>query len=94
MPGSPPTSTNEPGIIPPPNTLSNSEIFVLMRYSLSVEISFNVTTLADFNLCEIFFCCDVFLDDTETSSTKEFHSLQLGHFPNQRGDSVPQLLQI
>ena len=39
MPGSPPSSTSEPGTTPPPSTRSNSSMPVGSRALCSVEIS-------------------------------------------------------
>jgi len=41
MPGSPPTSTIDPGTTPPPNTRANSEIGSARRSSPWLEISFS-----------------------------------------------------
>ena len=91
IPGSPPTSTNEPGTIPPPSTLSSSANPVWTRLLSCILIS---DSLLGFNSSPaappFFFPAAFFSTD---SSTNVLHSPHPGHCPIHFEDSYPQLLQ-
>ena len=90
IPGSPPMSIIDPGTIPPPRTLSNSVICVLMRNSLSVGIELRVCISGA--VCLIGF--NFFEDEEVTvSSTRESHAPQEEHLPCHLGDRAPHWLQ-
>ena len=87
IPGSPPTSTNEPFTIPPPKTLSNSAISVENLSSSFVSIAFIFTGLDDEDLSIrktsfLEFFCSI-------SSTNVFHFVHSGHFPSHLLVSYP-----
>ena len=83
MPGSPPTRTREPFTIPPPSTLSSSEIPVVTRSSLSNDTSFILigkeAAMPGFRLLPPFFRAG--------ASEKAFQALQAGHWPSHLADS-------
>ena len=86
IPGSPPTSTREPGTMPPPRTLSSSAIPALKRSVSEVSISSKVTGFAPFPDIRR----EVLPEDFTTgSSTKLFHALHPGHCPIHLADSYP-----
>src|SRR5262245_48186591 len=85
IPGSPPTSTTEPGTIPPPRTLSNSgmpvEILVSERDSTSeICVPDTVAELLDLRPGPL---------SATSCSTKEFHVAHPGHWPVHRGEEWP-----
>ena len=90
IPGSPPTKISEPFTIPPPKTLSSSSKPVdVLNVSFPSTVFKAVGLLIFFfssfpNIPSLVFC--IF------SSTKLFHSLHAGHFPNHFAVSYPQLL--
>ena len=88
IPGSPPTSTREPFTIPPPITLSSSELPVLSLCSILSEIS---SSDSGFDKTPISLCWtwDSFCS---TSSTRVFHCPHSGHLPIHFGDSLPHSL--
>ena len=77
IPGSPPSNVTDPGIKPPPNTLSNSKLFVASLYSFDKEILF--IEIGFFGV-DIKFSDNVFqlllLWTSIISSSIVFHSLQ------------------
>src|SRR3989339_794787 len=81
MPGSPPSKTVPPRMIPPPNTLSNSDIPQEYRKSLPNSTSSNVTVCF---LLGVLTNCDFpdFACFLTTSSTKEFQEPQSGQRPS------------
>jgi hypothetical protein len=89
IPGEPPSSTNEPGTRPPPNTRSNSPIPVRIRCSAGASTSRSGIGLgADtepprLELPEFF-----------RASTSEFHSPQPGQRPVQVSDTWPHCWQM
>ena len=89
MPGSPPTSTREPGTIPPPKTRSSSCIRVVTRSSSFVSIEERQTGPP----AALLSCAFATLFFSTVSSTKVFHSRHPGHWPIHLGDSYPQLWQ-
>jgi hypothetical protein len=95
-PGSPPTSTIEPGTIPPPKTLFNSPTPVSVRFPLSTAR----TSLKERVLPATPFFCRVARSAKPTafllsraSSTNVLHSPQSGQRPSHLGSSWPQLEQ-
>src|SRR6186713_2191072 len=93
MPGSPPTSTSEPGTIPPPNTRFNSPSGV-NSLSSSLLVTSERFTIFSERLFSFFSSCQlIFLNGTSFctfSSTNVFHCPQLGHLPAHLADSYPQ----
>ena len=88
MPGSPPTSTTDPGTIPPPRTRSSSGIPQLIRGSADTSssvIGTGRTALLAFGPEE--------REGVEISSTNVFHPSQFGHLPSQRAEAWPQAWQ-
>src|SRR5581483_3151512 len=84
-PGSPPTSTTEPGTMPPPRTRSHSDIGVCSRATCSARTSSSrETRSADGRALprEAF--------GRSRASSREFQVPQLGHCPSQRGWRAPQ----
>src|SRR5437773_9227144 len=91
MPGSPPTSTTDPGTVPPPNTKSNSSrpVFHLARAPL-VRADKRTGGLAD--ACRA--CLTARPPERPTaSSTSVFHAPQASHRPAHFGCSAPQSVQ-
>src|SRR5881296_3170352 len=91
MPGSPPTSTTDPGTIPPPSTKSNSGRPVRQRCNAPPPTSDSRTGgLSDETVC--------FLSDRPTarprgSSTSVFHAPHASQRPPHFGCSAPQSVQ-
>jgi len=78
IPGSPEIKTNDPGTIPPPKTLSNSENPVDRRKLCSFLTSASLTMLSS-NFVPLTLCLSV---SAETSvSTRLFHEPHSGHLP-------------
>src|SRR5438046_8639674 len=91
MPGSPPTSTTDPGTMPPPNTKSNSSrpVFHLARAPL-VRADKRTGGLAD--ACRA--CLTARPPERPTaSSTSVFHAPQASQRPAHFGCSAPQSVQ-
>src|SRR5512132_1783248 len=100
MPGSPPTSTIDPGTMPPPRTKSNSLIPVLRRRPCELFTSRSRGVGATLPPSDIDFWPatrrpDAVAEDREVaiSSTSEFHSLHTSQRPAHFGWSAPQLVQ-
>lgn len=89
MPGSPPTSTIDPGTRPPPSTRFSSSEGICMRGSSVVSISETFCTrLAGVSPR----CFSAFTDDEVTvtrSSTIVFQAPHDGHRPSHFGESAP-----
>src|SRR3712207_708120 len=95
-PGSPPTSTIEPGTIPPPRTLFSSPTPASIRFPPSVAL----TSSSENVLPPALFFCRVARSAKPTtfllsraSSTNVLHSPQSGQRPSHFGSSWPQLEQ-
>ncbi len=81
-PGSPPTSTTPPGTAPPPSTRSSSWIRVGILGSASAwTLVIGVAPLEPFGALAFLVPPPTGLPLT-SSSTREFHSPQAGHFPD------------
>ncbi len=92
MPGEPPSSTSEPGTMPPPRTRSNSLMPVSIRGTGAVSTSASRRGLPAFAL-RARPPPDAAAGAPTASSTIVFHALQPGHLPCQRGVSWPQAEQ-
>src|SRR3990167_2531381 len=91
IPGSPEIKTKDPGTIPPPKTLSNSENPVDMRKLCSFLTSASLTMLSS-NLVFPTLCLS---DSAETSvSTSEFHDPHSGHLPRKLDEWYPHCWQM
>ena len=94
MPGSPPTSTTEPGTTPPPSTKSNSPRPVGQRVVSPDSTSRRRTGAAAAARCG---GAPSRRRSARTraagSSASVFHAPHAGHCPCQRGDSLPQSVQ-
>jgi hypothetical protein len=88
MPGSPPISTKLPATNPPPSILSTSPLPKHIRGSCSMLMLSTSSGLA--LPCGKNESSLLLLSLVTSSSTKVFHSLQAGHFPNHLGASYPQ----
>ena len=88
IPGSPPTSVREPGTMPPPNTLSNSAMCVLIRSSSCMSTAVRLVGKAPSRLRVLWLAPPLFTG--AFSSTMVFHSLHPGHCPIHLEDSYPQ----
>ena len=88
MPGSPPTSTREPGTMPPPSTTSSSEMPEGMRAKRSSRTSFRGTGRAKLPERSRFaaFCG---AGDSAISSTSVPNLPQPGHLPSHCGLCAP-----
>src|SRR5262245_51270039 len=95
MPGSPPSSTSEPGTTPPPRTRSNSPMPDERRSALVVS-----TSAYNFAAVDVLNCAYRLAGlpaeaepDSSTragrSSTNEFHAPHSTHFPIHFGDCAP-----
>src|SRR3954470_19367543 len=93
IPGSPPTRTTEPGTIPPPSTKSNSPSPVVhLRRSVpstSRRRTGRASAAARFTGAP----AEAERLGADGSSTSVFHSRQAGHWPCQRGVSLPHSRQ-
>src|SRR3990167_11360943 len=86
IPGSPEIKTKDPGTIPPPKTLSNSENPVDRRKLCSFLTSASLTKFP--SICIPLILC--LSDSAETSvSTSEFHDPHSGHLPRYEEDLYP-----
>ena len=88
IPGSPDMRTAEPSTMPPPSTLSNSDIPVLNRIVSVMFISF---TGVDFGSAAgaMLSLARETAGASASCSVSVFHSPQPGHFPNHFGVTVP-----
>ncbi|MNX84771.1 hypothetical protein D3C86_1165840 [compost metagenome] len=89
MPGSPPSSTSEPGTTPPPSTRSSSSRPLLKRSSSWMETSrrrWGARPMAG-DLKVPGLAAPVGAGAEMASSTREFQALHSGHLPIQRGCS-------
>ena len=87
IPGSPPSSIREPGTIPPPSTVSNSDIPELMRVYLSYCICERGFALG--SVYSAFFAAEEGESLLTASSAMVLNFPQEGHLPSQRGETAP-----
>src|SRR5262245_66428454 len=94
MPGSPPSSTSDPGTTPPPSTRSNSPIPVESLGNCSTSISEYKRAVV--GAPGVAYRCDVAvvpLDSAGRSSTYEFQAPQSAQRPSHFGDCEPHSWQ-
>ena len=87
MPGSPPTKTTEPGMMPPPKTRSNSEMPICSR---SWSWSSTCVMGCNWERGDTVKCSRRLSGAWGRSSTQVFHSPQATQRPNQRAALWPQ----
>src|SRR5512147_1395145 len=92
MPGSPPTSTAEPGTSPPPSTRSNSAMPVGSRGASRVSVP-RPSKEAALPLPPLMATSAGGPAGAAASSMMLFHSPQAAHFPDQREVTAPQAWQ-
>src|SRR5215510_15296514 len=91
MPGSPPSSTSEPGTTPPPRTRSNSSMPVDRRTPLAVSTSAYSFAAPVLENCAYLFALAVgaAVDSAARSSTSEFQAPHSAQRPSHLGDCAP-----
>src|SRR5262245_20480697 len=92
MPGSPPTTTAEPGTRPPPRTRSNSAMPVGRRGASRVSVP-SPSKAAALPLPPLMATSAGGPEGAAASSMMLFHSPQAAHFPDQREVTAPQAWQ-
>src|SRR5262249_27306183 len=95
MPGSPPSSTSEPGTTPPPSTRSNSPMPDERRTAFAVSTSAYSFAAVDVLNCvyRLFAAVPGATSGAARSSTNEFHAPHSTHFPIHFGDWAPHSWQ-
>src|SRR5262245_27388200 len=91
MPGSPPSSTSEPGTTPPPSTRSNSSLPVDRRTPVAVSTSaYSFAALVLENCAHRLFALGAAATDSVArSSTSEFQAPHSAQRPSHFGDCAP-----
>src|SRR5689334_14865137 len=90
IPGSPPSSTSDPGTTPPPSTRSNSSMLVDKRaWFCSSMSAYNLAEPAADSAYRCSAVAAVIAAGCGRSSTNEFHAPQSLHLPSHFGDCEP-----